>query len=67
MFRDCSNFTGDGLTANSFPKLEDGFDLFRGVSLTADNFNSLKFPNLKNARQMFYKANITGHLDINFA
>ena len=61
MFRDCVNFDTTDFTDESFPLLEDGMGMFQGIPLTKI---PCKFPSLKNARQMFYKTNISGHLEL---
>lgn len=61
MFRDSVKFDTTDFTDESFPLLEDGMGMFQGIPLTKI---PCKFPSLKNARQMFYKTNISGHLEL---
>lgn len=61
MFRDCVNLNCSNFTDSSFSALQDGMGMFQGTTIT--NI-PCKFPALQNARQMFYKTPISGHLDL---
>ena len=61
MFRDCVNLNCNNLTDSSFPALQDGMAMFQGTTVSDI---PCKFPSLQNARQMFYKTPISGHLDL---
>lgn len=62
MFKNCSELFFTDISDASFPKLEDGFATFEGCSKITSI--PCKFLNVRCARQMFFKTNISGHLDL---
>ena len=62
MFLRCGNLTQDNISLTGFTNtLQEGYGMFQNSGITSIPWN---FPNLVNAKQMFYRTQITS-LDIN--